>query len=91
MIKVSKVLYDSSSKRLAPRAIEVLLLLRDGKTNAQIAEELFISTSTVKDYMGDLLKAFEVPDRTALGAIISKYFPKDYENDEKYRYLLNLN
>lgn len=85
-----KVLYDSNSGKLTPRAIEVLVLLLDGCTNEQISKKLFISVNTVKNYMEYLLQIFEVPNRTALVAIVSKYFPKDSKNDEKYRLLLNL-
>ena len=66
MIKINKVLYDSSNKRLAPRATEVLLLLRDGKTNKKIAKALIVSISIAKKYIENSLREFEVSDRTAL-------------------------
>ncbi len=43
---------------------EVLLLLAKGKSNREIASLLFISDSTVKTHVSNILKKLEVNDRT---------------------------
>lgn len=49
---------------LTPREMEILKLIGQGKTNQQIAEELYISVKTVKTHITNLLAKLEVEDRT---------------------------
>jgi two-component system, NarL family, response regulator DegU len=49
---------------LTPREVEVLQLLAWGKTNKQIAEQLVVSTATVKVHMHHLIGKLGVSDRT---------------------------
>jgi two-component system response regulator DegU len=49
---------------LTPREVEVLQLLAWGKTNQQIAEQLVVSTATVKVHMHHLIGKLGVSDRT---------------------------
>lgn len=51
-------------ERLTDREKEVLLLLAQGKTNQEIADQLFISLKTVKVHVSNLLAKLEVQDRT---------------------------
>lgn len=51
--------------RLSPRELEVLQLVASGKTNAAIAEELFLSERTVHRHVSNILAKLEVPSRTA--------------------------
>jgi NarL family two-component system response regulator LiaR len=44
----------------------VLLLIADGKTNKEIADELHISIKTVKTHVSNLLMKCEQVDRTQL-------------------------
>jgi predicted ATPase/DNA-binding CsgD family transcriptional regulator len=48
------------------REAEVLALLGRQLTNAQIAEELFISVRTVESHVAALLRKYQVPDRRSL-------------------------
>ena len=41
----------------------MLLLLASGSDNAQIANRLFVSRSTVKNYVSRILEKFEVDNR----------------------------
>lgn len=46
--------------KLSQQQIELLQMIADGKTNAEIAEKLFVTTRTVKNYLSavyDLLGA----------------------------------
>jgi transcriptional regulator EpsA len=49
--------------RLSSREIEVISLVRDGKTNKQIAEALRLSTPTVKNHMQNVLRKLDVSNR----------------------------
>ncbi|GEN55920.1 hypothetical protein GCM10012290_04460 [Halolactibacillus alkaliphilus] len=49
---------------LSRREWEVLQLLVKGYNNVQIADELFLSDKTVKNYVSSILHKLHVPDRT---------------------------
>jgi ATP/maltotriose-dependent transcriptional regulator MalT len=49
---------------LRPRELEVLQLLSEGLSNAEIGERLFISISTVKTHISGLFEKLEVKSRT---------------------------
>ncbi|MEF2966894.1 response regulator transcription factor [Paenibacillus sp. M1] len=51
---------------MTEREKEVLLLIAEGKSNKDIAEELHISTKTVKTHVSNLLMKCELEDRTQL-------------------------
>ncbi len=44
--------------------MEILLLMTQGKTNQEIADELFIALKTVKTHVSNLLSKLDVQDRT---------------------------
>jgi len=48
---------------LTPREAEVLTLIGRGKTNTEIAEELFVSAATVKTHINNLFAKIGVRDR----------------------------
>ncbi|WP_329454855.1 response regulator transcription factor [Streptomyces sp. NBC_01497] len=50
-------------KALAPREHEVLLLISEGLSNAEIAAELMISPETVKTYVSRILTKLDLRDR----------------------------
>ncbi|SET03727.1 two-component system, NarL family, response regulator LiaR [Salinibacillus kushneri] len=50
--------------QLTEREKEVLLLMAEGKTNQEIADELFIALKTVKVHVSNILGKLEVQDRT---------------------------
>jgi DNA-binding NarL/FixJ family response regulator len=54
---------------LTKRQLEVLRLLADGKSTAQIAAELDLSRTTVRNYIANLLTALGVHSR--LQAVVS--------------------
>lgn len=50
--------------QLTAREMEVLLQMTKGRTNQEIADELFISLKTVKVHVSNVLSKLEVQDRT---------------------------
>ncbi|WP_078552639.1 response regulator transcription factor [Bacillus alkalicellulosilyticus] len=51
---------------LTPRELEVLCLIGNGKTNQEIADDLFIGVKTVKTHVSNILAKLEVEDRTQI-------------------------
>lgn len=51
-------------EELTEREREILLLIAQGKTNQQIADELFIALKTVKVHVSNILAKLAVSDRT---------------------------
>jgi two-component system response regulator DegU len=49
---------------LTPRELEVLKLMRLGRTNRQVAEELYISLGTAKNHVENIIAKLGVSDRT---------------------------
>ena len=56
---------------LTEREEQVLRLMATGKTNAEIAAELYVSAETVKTHVGNVLAKLRVRDRTQ--AVIAAY------------------
>ncbi|MEB9380341.1 response regulator transcription factor [Bacillus cereus] len=49
---------------LTEREFEILLLIAEGKSNQEIADELFIALKTVKTHVSNILNKLNVSDRT---------------------------
>lgn len=54
---------DPRLTELTPREQEVLRLIGDGLTNGEIADQLFVSTATVKTHINNLFAKLHVRDR----------------------------
>jgi len=64
-------------KVLTPRQREVMRLLAADKSNQQIATELNITVSTVKNHVAILMKTFDAPNRYQLGSIARTMLQKN--------------
>lgn len=51
-------------EQLTGREMEILLLMSEGKSNQEIAEDLFIALRTVKTHVSNILSKLEAHDRT---------------------------
>lgn len=60
---------------LTPRELEIYQAVADGLNNKEIAEKLFLSEGTIRNYISQLLLKLDVRDRTQLA--ISYYKKKD--------------
>jgi DNA-binding CsgD family transcriptional regulator len=58
--------------QLTNRQIDILVLLREGLQNVEIANKLFISTKTVSHHVSAILSQFEVNSRTKAVALAKK-------------------
>ena len=64
LVQPPPVPQPQSTGRLTPREHEVLLLLAQGKSNAQIAECLVVSVAAAKYHVGSILSKLGVANRT---------------------------
>ena len=55
--------YEDVKYSLTKRELEVLKLMIEGKTNSQIADEIFVSINTIKAHVGSILEKFGAVDR----------------------------
>ena len=58
---------------LSEREMEILHLLARGLTNAEIAERLFLTKGTVRNYVSSILSKLEVEDRTQAAILAIRY------------------
>lgn len=58
---------------LSDRELDVLRLLGNGMTNAAIAESLFLSEGTVRNYVSSILAKLQVEDRTQAAVLAVRH------------------
>jgi DNA-binding NarL/FixJ family response regulator len=70
MLTVTQVDENTILNPLTPRERDVLELLAEGLTNAEIAERLCIGDTTVRTYMHHLFAKLNVRNRTEAALVI---------------------
>ncbi len=55
---------ELSERKISKRELEVLQLMADGKSNQEIADELFVSLPTIKTHAANLFEKLDVKRRT---------------------------
>ena len=58
---------------LSNRELDVLRLLGRGLSNAEIAERLYLSEGTVRNYVSSILTKLKVSDRTQAAVLALRY------------------
>lgn len=66
--------FNPEDFQLTPREIEMIELVGNGLSNKEIAEELFLSEGTVRNYTGEIFSKLNVRDRTQLAIFYWKHF-----------------
>jgi DNA-binding NarL/FixJ family response regulator len=61
------------AEKLSPREHELLSLLAQGFSNAEIAERLFLSEGTVRNYLSTIFTKLNVSDRTQAAVLALKH------------------
>lgn len=78
--KLSAILKENAEKQssiqLTVREEEVLMQIADGKNNKEIAQALFLSEGTVRNYISQLLDKIGVRDRTQLAIFYYREYKK---------------
>lgn len=64
MMKMRQKQNTELHEELTGREMEILLLMAEGKSNQEIADELFIALKTVKTHVSNILSKLQVQDRT---------------------------
>lgn len=64
MARMKKKQTKALHEELTKREMEVLLLMAEGKSNQEIADDLYIALKTVKVHVSNILSKLEVQDRT---------------------------
>ncbi len=62
----SDITKNEKLSELSTRELEILSLVADGLNNKEIANELYLSEGTVRNYISNLLSKLELRDRTQL-------------------------
>ncbi len=60
---------------------KILLLVAEGKTNKEIASEVFLSDKTVKNYVSSILSKLNLQRRTQAAAFVAKHHLGDHSGN----------
>ena len=63
---------DLPANQLTGQQRSILRYLAEGLTNREIAEKMFLSPNTVKDYLDDLMEKTGIHSRVAMVAQVAK-------------------
>ena len=58
---------------LTPQERKILLLVAEGKTNKEVAAEVFLSDKTVKNYVSSILAKLNLERRAQAAAFVAKH------------------
>ena len=65
--------YTDELAHLTSQEQKILLLVAEGKTNKEIAAEVFLSDKTVKNYVSSILSKLNLERRAQAGAFVAKH------------------
>jgi DNA-binding NarL/FixJ family response regulator len=67
---------------LSPQERKILAAIAEGKTNKEIAEEVFLSDKTVKNYVSSILSKLNLRRRSEAAAFIAERRAKALDQDD---------
>ena len=65
-----------AARGVSPRELDVISLVAKGLSNKEIAEALFLSEGTVRNYLSAVLDKLELRDRTQLAVFYFNHQPR---------------
>ena len=68
----------SAFRDLTAQEMQVLGLIAEGKTNREIAQVLFLSEGTVRNYVSSVLAKLDLANRAEAAAYAIQHHLKDY-------------
>ncbi len=74
--RVRRIASGSQNEELAqltPQEQKILMLVAEGKTNKEIASEVFLSDKTVKNYVSSILSKLNLERRAQVAAFVAKH------------------
>ena len=69
--------FDFAAHGVSPRELDIISLVAKGLSNKEIAEALFLSEGTVRNYLSAVLDKLELRDRTQLAVFYFNHQPQD--------------
>jgi DNA-binding NarL/FixJ family response regulator len=71
--RIGTDMYGSELSQLTQQEQKILVLVAEGKTNKEIAAEVFLSDKTVKNYVSSILSKLNLERRTQAAAFVAKH------------------
>jgi DNA-binding NarL/FixJ family response regulator len=71
--RIATTPYDDELAQLTQQEQKILLLVAEGKTNKEIATEVFLSDKTVKNYVSSILSKLNLQRRAQAAAFVAKH------------------
>src|SRR6187549_1503894 len=71
--RIASGTYQDELAQLTPQEQKILALVAEGKTNKEIAAEVFLSDKTVKNYVSSILSKLNLERRAQAAAFVAKH------------------
>ena len=71
--RIASGTYADEVAQLTPQEQKILLLVAEGKTNKEIAADVFLSDKTVKNYVSSILSKLNLERRAQAAAFVAKH------------------
>ena len=71
--RIASGTYTDELAQLTPQEQKILLLVAEGKTNKEIAADVFLSDKTVKNYVSSILSKLNLERRAQAAAFVAKH------------------
>jgi DNA-binding NarL/FixJ family response regulator len=71
--RIASGTYTNELAQLTGQEQKILMLVAEGKTNKEIASEIFLSDKTVKNYVSSILSKLNLERRAQAAAFVAKH------------------